>query len=779
MKPRHPYGVAALVGAAVLAGYVFSLAPSVTFWDAGEFVASMKILGIPHPPGTPLFVLLGHVWGHLLPFGEFAWRTNLLSAMFSAGAAAFWFLVIQDVLRRALADRPDGAVWSRWGGAAATIMAAFSFTNWQNSNETEVYAVASFIIAAITWLALQWREDRASGQAPKRLMLIAYLLGISIANHLLALLAGPAVILFMVVELRLHPSESPERRRREWAHTAVMAGLWGLLLGVGLGSGTLALLGGTAMAAALIFAAFSRTLAFGVTTLLVALVGVTPYLYLYIRSAQNPMINEAAPATWDALLAVIRRAQYPIRTPLDDPTIPHGPDNPGRNLQIVGLQLLNYVQYFDWQWAKSFGAKLGGLPLRIVVTLLFLSLGLKGLATHRKADRSGWWLLFGLWLVTGLGLVAYMNFRPGNSLGYELYPNADDHEVRERDYFFVISFVGWSLWAGVGLTASLARLKDRLPAAGRMAPLGLAAALLPVVLNFKEADRRHGPDARLPGDFAYDLLNSVPPYGILFTYGDNDTFPLWWAQEVAGIRPDVTVVCTALARTDWYIKQLRENPVRPFDEAKAPAYWHGLSPVEPTWPLHTMTDADIAAAVPQLVASDVEIKFGRYPYLIKANSPLYPEDFLKLRVLQQNFGRRPIVWALTSSGQYYGLDSLVVQRGIGLVLDSVPPNPADPNFDFRKMFGAALDRSATERLLFETYRYADLLEDGPHQLETTANGIAQTIAVPFTQLAFAAEARGEYDKMVKYLERSSRLSTNPAFKTALEEARSHLPAKTP
>src|SRR5688572_32294256 len=135
-----------------------------------------------------------------------------------------------------------------------------------------------------------------------------------------------------------------------------------------------------------------------------------------------------------------------------------------------------------------------------------------------------------LFLSTGLGLVAYMHFKPGYSIGYDRYPGSDDHEVRERDYFFVVSFVVWGLWAGLGLLTLARQAVGRLGGntVGKILPAAVfLAALIPFALNYDQASRRHGPDARLAGDFAYDLLNSVPPYGILFTYGDNDTFPLW------------------------------------------------------------------------------------------------------------------------------------------------------------------------------------------------------------------------------------------------------------
>src|SRR5215211_8840118 len=93
---RPPYRAAVAVAAAVLLGYVLTLAPTVTFWDAGEFIAAARVLGIPHPPGTPLYVMIAHVWGLLVPLGEFAFRTNLLSALLSAIGAGCFFLIAHE-----------------------------------------------------------------------------------------------------------------------------------------------------------------------------------------------------------------------------------------------------------------------------------------------------------------------------------------------------------------------------------------------------------------------------------------------------------------------------------------------------------------------------------------------------------------------------------------------------------------------------------------------------------------------------------------------------------
>jgi hypothetical protein len=766
---RSIYVPALAVSGLVLLGYLLTLAPTVTFWDAGEFIAAAKTLGIPHPPGTPLFVMIAHVWGILFPVGEYAFRTNLLSALLSAFGAGCFFLLAHESLRAMtsnLAEEPARVL--RLGGAtAAALLAAFTFTNWQNSNETEVYTVATFTIGAMSWLVHLWRRDRGTPRAARLLLLIIYLAGLSIGNHLLALLAGPAMVVFMVTTLRSAPAEDPLERRAEWGQVAVVAGVWALLIGTGLGSTSLVALGGLCFLAAAVYATAGGAGNFSLLALGIAAVGITPYFYLYLRSAQNPPINEAAPATFDALLAVIRRAQYPPRTPLDDPTVAHGPENPGRTLAMFGIQLADYVVYFTWQWAKSLAA--WG---QLLVTLVYVALGIRGSLAQRRADRSAWWLLAVLFLVTGPGLVIYMNFRPGFGRWFEQYPAAAAHEVRERDYFFVVSFIIWGIWAGIGVAVLARSLWARASIIRRLAPAALVLAVLPVVLNWTAASRRHGPDAHLAADFAYNLLNTVPPYGILFTFGDNDTFPLWWAQEVAEIRQDVTVICLALANTDWYMRQLRDNPTRPVSRKDLPPIWQGALSPRPERPLHGMSDSMIASAMRgYVVPQDQRVSLGPLSRTLQGGTFLLPNDILTLSVVQHNVGRRPIVWAITTGREFGGLQEYVVQQALGFALRSSSPDTSSSALDNRRLAGAPLDIPTTERLVWDTYRYGKLLEGDVTKLESTSASIASTLSLPFTQLSYVYSERGQHDKLLRALDRAMQLTPNPALRTALAELR--------
>jgi hypothetical protein len=798
---RPPYLLACLAALVVLAGYIVSLAPTVTFWDAGEFIATAHILGIPHPPGTPVFVMLGHVWDMLIPGLTTAVKTNLMAATFSAGSAGFLFLFAHQALARgAQGLDPAAARVFRVGGAlAATLIGAFVFTNWQNSNETEVYQVAMFSIGLVAWLCWLWRRDRGGARGGHELLLLIYVLGAALGNHLMALLCGPAALAFMFHVLRTQPARESAERNVQWAEWAVTGSLWVTMVGVGVANRGVIAVGLVLYVIAAAWAFRAKNGLFAIIALVVAAAGISTYAYLYIRAGLYPFINEADPSTLKNLWAVIGREQYPPRSPFDNPMYPSGPDNPGRTLLIFGLQLLNYLQYFDWQWASSLMRESSLLaPARLPFTVAAILLGLWGAAEHRKWDRSSFWFVATLFATTSIGLILYLNFKPGFSIGYESFQDRELHEVRERDYFYTVSYVMWGLWVGLGLACAFRKLRERLaewtPA---LASPVLLLALVPFILNFATAGRHHGAAATLARDFAYDLLQSVEPYGILFTNGDNDTFPLWYLQEVEGVRQDVVNVNLSLVNTDWYIRQLRDNPARPYrpDSLAAAMYGRDAGPLpgcSPAWVdtlnawaasshrksvtvtggtpmcLHTLTDDQVLTLQPQLLPQELAFRAGNIQQTYPANTPMYVKDIMVLRLIQENFGRRPIYFALTAgNANRMGLDRYVTQEGLAFKLnrDVVQPGPALA----QGLFGTLVDVERTRRLMWDVYRYARLFQADSLRLDPTDDNIAGNLAFGYMTLGDAYRQQGNLQQMLANYRKAAHLSPNPELQRFIRQ----------
>jgi hypothetical protein len=236
----------------------------------------------------------------------------------------------------------------------------------------------------------------------------------------------------------------------------------------------------------------------------------------------------------------------------------------------------------------------------------------------------------------------------------------------------------------------------------------------------------------------------------------------------------VTVICLALANTDWYMRQLRDNPVRALDVKALPPIWRAALRARPDRPLHTMTDSMIDAAMSgYVVPEDQQVKLGPLTRRLKAGSFLLPNDILTLSVVQQNVGHRPIVWAITSGRGFGGLAEYVVQQGLGFTLLSSPPDTTSPSLDLHRLAGAPLDIPTTEHLLWETYRYAGLLKGDVTTLESTSASIASTLSLPYTQLTYAYSARGQLDRMERSLDRALQLSPNPSVRAALLELKVH------
>ena len=693
--------------------------------------------------------MLGHVWAGVLQVGAYAWRLNLMSACFSAAGAGCFFLVAYRLLAGEEPLRRSG------GAAAAAVISAFTFTMWQNSNETEVYTLATFSIAAICWLCLRWRDVRGTARAPHYLLLIVYLGALSIGNHLLALLVGPAVSVFMLITLHGAPALDPAERRVEWSEWAMVSALWVVLIATGLGSTPLLYLGAALFAAALVACVLAGSLVFPLVALGVAAIGVSTYAFLYIRSGLQPVLDEADPETWRSLLAVIRREQYPPRSPLDNPLFPSGAGNPGRTLTLFAQQLVNYGQYFAWQWGRSLK------NFALVPMGLFAALGLLGWNEAWRRDQGVAYLLGALWLVTGLGLVVYMNFKPGFSLFWDQYGSISQHEVRERDYFFTVSFQVWGVVAGIGLV-HLTRAWQR---AGRWA-IGAAAtlALLPFALNFTAASRRHGPDATIARDFAYNLLQSVEPYGVLFAFGDNDTFPVWYLQEVEGVRQDVTLINLSLANLDWYLRQLATQPVRPFDPAGAPAVYRALVP--PGRPIPgpalRLTPDEVGTLQTFRASEGGVFRAGDFALPIRAGQVFQISDQVILFTIAAALPARPVTFGVSSGrGSWLGLDPHLVMKGLAY---AVFPGRADTVKRFVPgIQGTMVDPARTALLADSVFRYGALFGADVLDLEPASRQVTTSLSIPLLELGNAAAARRDQARALAYLRRAYHLNPSQAL----------------
>src|SRR5688500_8446808 len=187
---RPSYLAASIAGTIVLALYIITLGPSTAMWDTSEYIAAAHVLGLPHPPGNPFFVLIGKVFT-LLPIApNLAMRVNILAAISSAVAAAMWFLITERVLVSWLPYR-----WQRIvGGSVAVLIGATAFTVWSQSVVNEkVYTVSLAGVAIIAWLTVRWCDDPHGPKADRLLVMVAYLIGLGYSNHMAGMLAAPAV----------------------------------------------------------------------------------------------------------------------------------------------------------------------------------------------------------------------------------------------------------------------------------------------------------------------------------------------------------------------------------------------------------------------------------------------------------------------------------------------------------------------------------------------------------------------------------------------------------
>lgn len=474
---------------ALVAIYSATLAPDVTFWDSGEFLAAIHSLGIPHPPGTPLYVILANVWAHIFsPLLGFARAVNLFSAVCAAAGCA----VMANLFSRWLRDP--------YFGLAAAICAGATSSLWMSATETEVYALSFLGATLLVWIA---NEASETGDV-RYTVLLAYVAGLGWALHLTALIALPAAFLLAAHGLGKH--------RMKWRSVLF-----------------------TKAAAA-------------------ALLGASAVAFMYFRARHDPAINQGNPSSLTALFDVINRRQYdpvglwPRRAPLY-------------------FQIGNVFEWADWQFALGLNSGQPPSILRTPVTIVYALLGLVGCLAHRRTHLPSWRAMTALFVVASLGVAVYLNLRAGPSYAVQLLGSRVAHEARERDYFFILAWVSWGLWAGVG---AMYLAKTMLKAPSGALPAGLALASAPLVLNWTAVDRSRSSGAH---EFATEILQIPAERAVILARGDNDTYPVWYLREVLKKRPDVVTITVPMLPTRWYREEI-ERRYGLLDGASAEA-WKG------------------------------------------------------------------------------------------------------------------------------------------------------------------------------------------------------------
>ncbi len=673
--------IVCLVACAV---YIMTMEATGSFWDCGEFASSAYKLQIPHPPGAPLFVLIGRLF--MAPFDPHHAATgiNLMSALSSGFTILFLFWSITHFAKKLVRNSNEElngeqifAVMA--AGAVGALAYTFSDSFWYSAVEGEVYALSSFFTAIVFWAMLKW-EDSVTEETKKGitghftssdrwLILIFYLMGLSIGVHLLNLLTIPAMVMIYYYKRYKVTTWGTvaaffigclltgfiQKAVIQW--TIKWAGNFDIMFvndfGMPFFSGFafFFILVGVMIFFGLRMATKKNWnfLRLGLWSFAFMLLGYSTYFTTLIRSNADPVVDmfnvdnpvnlvgylgreqygdwpilngqdfTASPAEQNIVETYIKgKGQYvkngrkmeTIYAPEDKHFFPRmwdqsndqghadyyasfagiGKDPKTGEYQGAPTMADNisffmqyqigwmYLRYFMWNFAgkqddiqgvnmgnvRDGNWKTGIAPWDNIrlgdqkympdsmkhnkannkLFALPLILGLLGIYFHAKKNNRDAFVVGLLFFFTGIAIVVYLNMA-GN-------------QPRERDYAFVGSFYVFALWIGLGVLF-VRELFTRFMSSkiANYAAAGLCLLAVPVLMASQEWDDHDRGKKVLARDLAIDYLESCAPNALVISFGDNDTYPLWYAQEVEGVRRDIRVVNSSLLGTDWYINQLR------------------------------------------------------------------------------------------------------------------------------------------------------------------------------------------------------------------------------
>jgi len=631
------------------------------------------------------------------------------------------------------------------------------------------------------------RHHTFGSGAERWLLVIAYLYGLAIGVHLLSLLSIFFVALIVFYQHFERAEWTPLQMLRGLVVAAAVSTGVFLLVYPGViqilpelarqsGAPVLFLLFVVAAIAAGVWYTAKRQ--WHVANLLLigmalVMIGYSSYGVILLRSQANPPIDQNDPENVDAFISYMKREQYGATPLLSGPAFD---DRTGRVSQreerlfprrwsavpeheavyaqypsdwsfFWGYQIGHmYVRYFLWQWVgraadtqdAPWTAGIGRRasfedperPLtpseragRNVYFGLPLLLGLFGVGFHVAQDWRRALAVGVLFLATGIAIVLYLNQTP-------LQP-------RERDYSYAGSFFAFSLWIGIGAaglielaTNALRERTERARLAAGGAVAGLLLLAVPGVMFAQNLDSHDRSGRYVAPDFAYNMLQSVAPNAILFTNGDNDTFPLWYLQEVEGIRRDVRVVNLSLLQTDWYIRQLRNQwsresapiPMTFSDDAIArirPTQWEPSTfelPVRNV-PAETLAEWGNPEGLPGMMTWDVQGRtFGPDFQVLLVNDQMILSI---LAAVAEGGWERPVYFATTTAldGQV-GLAPFLQQDGLALRVTPVRhTGPGDrvvpeivrerlAGFRFRNLDNPRVYFDQNKRQMVDNYRSA-------------------------------------------------------------------------
>ena len=367
-----------------------------------------------------------------------------------------------------------------WGAVIGALCYLFCDTVWFSAVESEVYSMAMLFCSLTMWLMLRWEHSGNN----RLILLIGLLLGLGVCVHLMTLLVAPFLLWIFIRRIR---------------HNTIGSSL------PFTPSHSLSLL------KIILFAS------------LFFLLGLTPYAIVPIRAAANPPINEGNPATYEDFKKYFSRDQY-AKAPLyprmwRERDADHWAEWGGDSQSLWGNLKYWFTYQFGYMYCRYLMYNFIGrenLKWNLIVpfVLPFL-LGIWGLWRHRRLRRGDFHAVLLLFLFGGIIL--------------NLYLNHPCYEPRERDYAYVLSFYAFAIWIGIGVDSITHR---------RWRWLLLLAPLVLAVGNWSDHDRHNCHSVH---DISMAHLQSCDHGAILFTYGDNDTFPLWYLKYVENQRPDMDI----------------------------------------------------------------------------------------------------------------------------------------------------------------------------------------------------------------------------------------------